>query len=64
MTGQGIDRSRLEAVGLGPDQPAAGNDTPEGRAQNRRIEIIVLPNLEELPDLSGLENELSGGGDS
>ena len=42
LTGQGIDRSRLEAVGLGPDQPAAGNDTPEGRAQNRRVEVVLL----------------------
>ena len=41
MTEAGMDASRLRAVGYGPDQPAASNDTPEGRAQNRRIEFTV-----------------------
>ena len=41
MTQSGMDASRLSAVGYGPDQPAASNDTPEGRAQNRRIEFTV-----------------------
>jgi chemotaxis protein MotB len=39
----GMDPKRLEAVGLGPYQPVASNDTAEGRAQNRRIEILLLP---------------------
>lgn len=30
-------------LGVGPDQPLVGNDTPEGRAKNRRIEFKVLP---------------------
>lgn len=38
-----IDPGRLEAVGLGEHQPIASNDTREGRAQNRRIEIALLP---------------------
>lgn len=42
LAGQGIDSSRLEAVGLGPDQPAGDNGTPEGRAQNRRVEVVLL----------------------
>jgi outer membrane protein OmpA-like peptidoglycan-associated protein len=37
---RGIDPSRLEAVGLGPNNPIADNSTKEGRAQNRRIEIV------------------------
>jgi len=37
----GIDSKRLEAVGFGEDKPIATNDTPEGKAQNRRIELIV-----------------------
>lgn len=38
----GIDGGRVEAVGLGDEQPVASNDTEEGRAQNRRIEAIEL----------------------
>ena len=39
----GIDPARLEAVGLGEHHPLASNDTKEGMAQNRRIEIALLP---------------------
>ena len=46
---------RLAAAGYADTQPVASNSTDDGRAQNRRIEIIVLPNLDELPDLSGLD---------
>ncbi|MEM9188058.1 MAG: OmpA family protein [Myxococcota bacterium] len=38
----GIDRSRIEAVGHGDQQPVASNDTEEGRQQNRRIEAVEL----------------------
>ena len=38
----GIARKRLEAVGRGETQPIAGNDTPQGRRSNRRIEIRLL----------------------
>jgi outer membrane protein OmpA-like peptidoglycan-associated protein len=31
------------AVGYGPERPLASNATPEGRAQNRRIDIIIMP---------------------
>ena len=37
----GIDPTRLSATGYGQYRPAAGNDTVEGRRQNRRIEIIL-----------------------
>jgi chemotaxis protein MotB len=39
----GMDPIRLEAAGLGEHRPAASNDTREGRAQNRRIELYLLP---------------------
>ena len=38
---QGIDPSLLAAVAYGEYKPAAGNDTDEGRAKNRRIEIVL-----------------------
>jgi outer membrane protein OmpA-like peptidoglycan-associated protein len=42
LVSHGIDESRVEAVGYGDQQPVASNDTPEGQAQNRRIEAIEL----------------------
>jgi chemotaxis protein MotB len=39
----GVDGARLSAVGYGPFRPLADNQTPEGRAQNRRIEIVLVP---------------------
>jgi OmpA-OmpF porin, OOP family len=37
----GIDISRISSAGYGDTKPVASNDTPEGRAQNRRIEFLV-----------------------
>jgi OOP family OmpA-OmpF porin len=39
MVEQGVDPSIIEARGLGESQPVASNATPEGRQQNRRVEI-------------------------
>ena len=39
----GVDPRRLTAVGCGEFHPLAPNDAPEGRARNRRIAIVVLP---------------------
>jgi OOP family OmpA-OmpF porin len=36
----GIPSDRLQAVGMGETKPAASNDTPEGRQQNRRVELV------------------------
>lgn len=55
LASQGVGPDRLSAAGYAETQPVASNDTPEGRAQNRRIEIVLMPNLDELPDLSALE---------
>jgi len=54
----GMAMENLSAAGYGETQPVATNDTEEGRALNRRIEIVLQPNLDELPDLSSLEKML------
>jgi outer membrane protein OmpA-like peptidoglycan-associated protein len=38
----GVAANRLTAVGVGPQSPVAPNDTPEGRAQNRRVELVLI----------------------
>ena len=40
---QGIDPANLSAIAYGEWKPVATNDTPEGRAKNRRIEIVLVP---------------------
>ncbi len=42
LVSQGIDASRISTKGYGDADPVATNDTPEGRAQNRRIEVTIL----------------------
>jgi outer membrane protein OmpA-like peptidoglycan-associated protein len=37
-----IDAARMESQGFGDTQPAAKNDTPEGRQNNRRVELVKL----------------------
>ncbi len=44
----GIADKRLTAVGHGPTQPVAPNDTAEGRARNRRVSVMILSNLPEV----------------
>ncbi|EXJ16892.1 flagellar motor protein MotD [Imhoffiella purpurea] len=39
----GVDPRRMVAIGYAEYQPLADNDTEEGRSQNRRVEVIVLP---------------------
>ena len=48
MVEEGMDPKNISAAGYGEFQPRADNETPEGRKLNRRIEIIMLPNLEIL----------------
>lgn len=38
----GIDPERLRTIGLGLIQPVASNETPEGRQQNRRVELVKI----------------------
>lgn len=46
---RGISPEKVSATGYGKHRPVASNDTPEGRRQNRRVEIVVLPkNIEKI----------------
>jgi flagellar motor protein MotB len=38
----GVDKTRLVSEGFGETKPIASNDTEEGRAQNRRVELIKI----------------------
>jgi len=51
LVSQGMNPKLLAAAGYGEFDPVAPNDTPEHRAQNRRIEIVLQPNLSDLPPL-------------
>jgi chemotaxis protein MotB len=53
MIKEGFPPKSLAASGYGEFDPVAKNDTEPNREQNRRIEIILVPNLEELPSLTG-----------
>ncbi|MDW3024468.1 MAG: OmpA family protein [Alphaproteobacteria bacterium] len=44
LQGQGVKESRFEVLGMGFSNPIASNATAEGRAQNRRVEIKIIPN--------------------
>ncbi|MCZ8196219.1 MAG: OmpA family protein [Flavobacterium sp.] len=50
-----VNKQNLTAAGRGEFAPIASNDTPEGKAKNRRIEIILTPKLDEI---SKMLNEL------
>ncbi|WP_374574933.1 OmpA family protein [Phenylobacterium sp.] len=43
LVSHGVLRDRLYVAGRGESQPIASNDTPEGRAQNRRVEVVLRP---------------------
>jgi chemotaxis protein MotB len=48
LISRAVDPHALSAAGYGEFDSIASNDTPEGRAKNRRIEITLQPNLDEL----------------
>jgi outer membrane protein OmpA-like peptidoglycan-associated protein len=44
LISRGIAADRVKAVGRGKTEPIADNNSPEGRANNRRVEIVLAPN--------------------
>ena len=45
----GVDPSNMKVSGFGEYRPIASNDTEEGRSLNRRLEILLIPNLDVKP---------------
>jgi len=57
MSKNGMDEKRLSAAGYADTLPVGDNSSEDGRRQNRRIEIVVVPNIEDLPPM----DDLTGG---
>lgn len=53
-SGGGLDPARWSAAGYGATDPIANNATEAGRAKNRRVELVVAPNVEEMLNLNSL----------
>jgi chemotaxis protein MotB len=51
MITSGLDAKRLSAAGYADQSPVVPNDTPDNMAKNRRIEITLVPNLDDLPPI-------------
>jgi chemotaxis protein MotB len=51
MIGAGMEQRRLSAAGYADQSPVVPNDSPENMAKNRRIEITLVPNLDDLPPI-------------
>lgn len=49
MVEAGFPAKHLSAASFGAERPVASNGTAEGRAQNRRIEVVLLPDLSDIP---------------
>ena len=52
--GGGLKGDRWSAAGYGETDPIATNDNPDNMQKNRRVELVVLPNVEEMLDLKSL----------
>jgi chemotaxis protein MotB len=56
----GVAPTNVSAASYGEFRPAASNAKPEGRAQNRRIEIVLVPDLSKVPGFEELEKASRG----
>jgi chemotaxis protein MotB len=59
MVDSGMPTNRISAASYGDSKPVKPNDSPENKAANRRIEIVVVPDLSGLPGFDEL-NRVSG----
>ena len=52
--GGGLDPRNWSAAGYAATDPVASNETEEGRQKNRRVELVVMPNVEEMLNINSL----------
>jgi outer membrane protein OmpA-like peptidoglycan-associated protein len=50
LAGKGVSTVRINTKGMGINDPAASNDTPEGRSENRRVEFTIVANDKMIED--------------
>jgi len=55
--GGGLDPAHFSLAGYGSSDPVAPNDTPDGRSKNRRVELVVQPDVGELINLDSLADD-------
>ena len=55
MIKAGMPETRISAASFGETKPVASNDSKEGRKLNRRIDVVVLPDLSQLPGYEELQ---------
>ncbi len=60
MVDAGMPGARVSGAAFADTRPAVSNATPEGQAQNRRIEIAIVPDLSSLPGAAELEKMFGG----
>ncbi len=60
MVDGGMPASRVSAASFAENKPVKANDSPEGKASNRRIEIVIVPDLSSLPGFDELQKAGNG----
>lgn len=60
MTEAGMPAGRISAAAFADTRPVAPNETTEGKAQNRRIDIVIVPDLSALPGFDELKKVDTG----
>ena len=54
LTERGVAEDRIRTSGFGPEYPVASNDTQAGRQLNRRVEVVISDDEEQVPERESL----------
>jgi len=57
MIAAGMPAERVSAASYADTRPSAANDSPEGKARNRRIDMVIIPDLSKLMDVDALDRQ-------